>query len=122
MARLAKEDALREHAVHTGLGHPPEGAASTAVAPGRQEEAVSVARMRSFDVLRPYEALAEVRRLSGATEAVTGELDVPAVLRGRDAIIQDFDDSGPLERLRHAVPPFPTRSEIWLSLLEQASV
>jgi dihydrolipoamide dehydrogenase len=27
-----------------------------------------------------------------------------------------------LERLRHAVPPFPTRSEIWLSLLEQAGV
>ena len=26
----------------------------------------------------------------------------------------------PLERLRHAVPTFPTRSEIWLSLLEQA--
>jgi len=28
----------------------------------------------------------------------------------------------PLERLRHAVPPFPTRSELWLSLLEQAGV
>jgi dihydrolipoamide dehydrogenase len=28
----------------------------------------------------------------------------------------------PLERLRHAVPPFPTRSEIWRSLLEQADV
>jgi dihydrolipoamide dehydrogenase len=26
----------------------------------------------------------------------------------------------PLERLRHAVPSFPTRSEIWLSLFEQA--
>jgi dihydrolipoamide dehydrogenase len=26
----------------------------------------------------------------------------------------------PLDRLRHAVPAFPTRSEIWLSLLEQA--
>ena len=24
----------------------------------------------------------------------------------------------PLDRLRHAVPCFPTRSEIWLSLLE----
>ncbi len=24
----------------------------------------------------------------------------------------------PLERLRHAVPPFPTRSEVWLRLLE----
>jgi dihydrolipoamide dehydrogenase len=28
----------------------------------------------------------------------------------------------PLERLRHAVPAFPTRSEIWLRLLEQAGV
>ena len=28
----------------------------------------------------------------------------------------------PLERLRHAVPPFPTRSEIWRLLLEQAGV
>ena len=28
----------------------------------------------------------------------------------------------PLERLRHATPAFPTRSEIWLSLLERAGV
>jgi dihydrolipoamide dehydrogenase len=28
----------------------------------------------------------------------------------------------PLERLRHAVPAFPTRSEVWLRLLEQAGV
>jgi pyruvate/2-oxoglutarate dehydrogenase complex dihydrolipoamide dehydrogenase (E3) component len=28
----------------------------------------------------------------------------------------------PLDRLRHAVPPFPTRSEVWLSLLQQAGV
>jgi pyruvate/2-oxoglutarate dehydrogenase complex dihydrolipoamide dehydrogenase (E3) component len=28
----------------------------------------------------------------------------------------------PLERLRHAVPAFPTRSEVWLQLLEQAGV
>jgi pyruvate/2-oxoglutarate dehydrogenase complex dihydrolipoamide dehydrogenase (E3) component len=28
----------------------------------------------------------------------------------------------PLERLRHAVPCFPTRSEIWLSLLDKAGV
>jgi pyruvate/2-oxoglutarate dehydrogenase complex dihydrolipoamide dehydrogenase (E3) component len=28
----------------------------------------------------------------------------------------------PLDRLRHAVPCFPTRSEIWLTLLEQAGV
>ena len=28
----------------------------------------------------------------------------------------------PLERLRHAVPAFPTRSEVWLRLLEQAGL
>src|SRR5215216_5603370 len=28
----------------------------------------------------------------------------------------------PLDRLRHAVPCFPTRSEIWLSLMDQAAV
>jgi choline dehydrogenase-like flavoprotein len=28
----------------------------------------------------------------------------------------------PLERIRHAVPPFPTRSELWLSLPERAGV
>jgi pyruvate/2-oxoglutarate dehydrogenase complex dihydrolipoamide dehydrogenase (E3) component len=60
--------------------------------------------MPSKGLLRPYEALAEVRRIPGATEAVTGELDVPAVLGRRDEIIH------------------PTRSEIWLSLLEQAGV
>ena len=28
----------------------------------------------------------------------------------------------PLTRLRHAVPAFPTRSEIWLQLLAEAGV
>ena len=38
--------------------------------------------------------------LHAATIAVVGEL--------------------PLDRLRHAVPPFPTRSEIWLALMDLA--
>ncbi|HET8951483.1 MAG TPA: NAD(P)/FAD-dependent oxidoreductase [Solirubrobacteraceae bacterium] len=49
--------------------------------------------MPSKGLLRPYEALAETRRIPGAAEAVTGELDVPAVLRRRDEIIHDLDDS-----------------------------
>ncbi len=49
--------------------------------------------MPSKGLLRPYEALAEVKRVPGAAEAVTGELDVPAVLRRRDEIIHDLDDS-----------------------------
>jgi pyruvate/2-oxoglutarate dehydrogenase complex dihydrolipoamide dehydrogenase (E3) component len=40
--------------------------------------------------------------LHAATIAVVGEL--------------------PLERLRHAVPAFPTRSEVWLKLLEEAGL
>ena len=26
----------------------------------------------------------------------------------------------PLDRLRHAIPAFPTRSEVWLRLLDEA--
>ena len=52
--------------------------------------------MPSKALLRPYEALAEVRRIPGAAEAVTGELDVPALLARRDEIIHDLDDSAQL--------------------------
>ena len=41
-----------------------------------------------------------------------------ALLRPPEVVVGEV----PLERLRHAVPPFPTRSELWLSLLEQAGV
>jgi dihydrolipoamide dehydrogenase len=50
-------------------------------------------------LLRPYEALAEARRIPGAAEAITGALDVPAVLRRRDAVINHFDDAGPRSTL-----------------------
>ena len=49
--------------------------------------------MPSKALLRPYEALEEVRRIPGAAEAVTGELDVQALLDRRDEIIHDLDDS-----------------------------
>jgi pyruvate/2-oxoglutarate dehydrogenase complex dihydrolipoamide dehydrogenase (E3) component len=52
--------------------------------------------MPSKALLRPYEALAEVRRIPGAAQAVTGELDVPAVLARRDEIVHDLDDSSQL--------------------------
>jgi pyruvate/2-oxoglutarate dehydrogenase complex dihydrolipoamide dehydrogenase (E3) component len=52
--------------------------------------------MPSKALLRPGELLAEVRRIPGVSEAVTGDLDVPAVLARRDAIIHDLDDSGAL--------------------------
>src|SRR3954453_10935672 len=48
--------------------------------------------MPSKALLRPYEALAEVMRIPGAAEAVTGTLDVPAVLARRDEIIHGLSD------------------------------
>jgi dihydrolipoamide dehydrogenase len=50
--------------------------------------------MPSKALLRPAEALAEVRRIPGAAEAVSGELDVDAALHRRDEIIHELDDSG----------------------------
>jgi pyruvate/2-oxoglutarate dehydrogenase complex dihydrolipoamide dehydrogenase (E3) component len=41
--------------------------------------------MPSKGLLRPYEALAEALRIPGAAQAVTGTLDVQAVLDRRDA-------------------------------------
>src|SRR6478735_12515472 len=49
--------------------------------------------MPSKALLRPYEALAEARRIRGAREATNGRLDVDAVLRWRDEIIGAPDDS-----------------------------
>src|SRR5215217_300637 len=56
--------------------------------------------MPSKALLRPYEALAEARRVPGAAEAVNGGIDVPAVLRGRDDTINRFDDSTSLKFLQ----------------------
>jgi dihydrolipoamide dehydrogenase len=49
--------------------------------------------MPSKALLRPSELLAEARRIPGVREAVTGGLDAAAVLRRRDEIIHDLDDS-----------------------------
>jgi len=50
--------------------------------------------MPSKALLRPAEALAEVARVPGAAEAVTGDLDFQATLDRRDEVIHDLDDSG----------------------------
>jgi len=49
--------------------------------------------MPSKALLRPAELLAEVRRVPGAREAVTGELDAAVVLARRDEVIHGLDDS-----------------------------
>jgi pyruvate/2-oxoglutarate dehydrogenase complex dihydrolipoamide dehydrogenase (E3) component len=50
--------------------------------------------MPSKALLRPAEALAEARRVPGAAQAITGALDVEAVLARRDEMIGGLDDSG----------------------------
>lgn len=52
--------------------------------------------MPSKALLRPGELLTEARRIPGVREAVTGDLDVKAVLERRTEIIHDLDDSGML--------------------------
>lgn len=49
--------------------------------------------MPSKALLRPAELLSEARRVPGVAEAVTGELDAGAVLRRRDEVVHDLDDS-----------------------------
>jgi pyruvate/2-oxoglutarate dehydrogenase complex dihydrolipoamide dehydrogenase (E3) component len=58
--------------------------------------------MPSKALLRPAQALAETRRVPGAAEAVSGELDVAAVLARRDQIVNGLDDS-------HQVPWLESR-------------
>jgi pyruvate/2-oxoglutarate dehydrogenase complex dihydrolipoamide dehydrogenase (E3) component len=48
--------------------------------------------MPSKALLRPAELLAEVRRIPGVAEAVTGDLNVASVLERRDEIIHNLDD------------------------------
>jgi pyruvate/2-oxoglutarate dehydrogenase complex dihydrolipoamide dehydrogenase (E3) component len=49
--------------------------------------------MPSKALLRPFQALDEVRRIPGAAEAVTRELDAEAALARRDEVIHDLDDA-----------------------------
>jgi dihydrolipoamide dehydrogenase len=52
--------------------------------------------MPSKELLRPAQALAEACRVEGAAQAVTGELDVDAVLARRDEIVHGLEDSAQL--------------------------
>ena len=56
--------------------------------------------MPSKALLRPAETLAEVKRVPGAKQAVTGELDYRATLARRDEVIHDLDDSAQLPWLQ----------------------
>jgi len=52
--------------------------------------------MPSKALLRPAEALAEVRRVPGAAEAVTGALDAQAALDRRDEVVHKLSDDAQL--------------------------
>jgi dihydrolipoamide dehydrogenase len=49
--------------------------------------------MPSKSLLRPAELLAEVKRVPGAAETASGDLDVASALARRDEVIHDLDDS-----------------------------
>jgi dihydrolipoamide dehydrogenase len=53
----------------------------------------------SKTLLRPGEVLAAARRVPGAAEAVTGELDLDAALARRNYMTSDWDDAGQLQWL-----------------------
>jgi pyruvate/2-oxoglutarate dehydrogenase complex dihydrolipoamide dehydrogenase (E3) component len=56
--------------------------------------------MPSKALLRPGQVLDETRRVAGAAEAVSGELDVDAALARRDEIVHGLDDSSQLPWLQ----------------------
>jgi len=58
--------------------------------------------MPSKALLRPGEAVAAVRRVPGAREAVEGEIDPAAALKWRDAIVTEWDDRDQVEWLENA--------------------
>ena len=53
-------------------------------------------------LLRPAEALRAARQVAGAAAAVTGDLDVPAVLDRRDWFTGDWSDAGQMDWARGA--------------------
>jgi pyruvate/2-oxoglutarate dehydrogenase complex dihydrolipoamide dehydrogenase (E3) component len=58
--------------------------------------------MPSKALLRSGEALRAARAVPGAAEAVTGQLDVPAVLERRDGFTSHWDDSSQMEWAENA--------------------
>jgi pyruvate/2-oxoglutarate dehydrogenase complex dihydrolipoamide dehydrogenase (E3) component len=56
--------------------------------------------MPSKALLRPAQLLAEVRRVPGARQAVSGALDPAVVLARRDEVIHDLDDAAQLPWVR----------------------
>jgi pyruvate/2-oxoglutarate dehydrogenase complex dihydrolipoamide dehydrogenase (E3) component len=58
--------------------------------------------MPSKALLRPAEALRAARNVAGAAEAVTGTLDLAAVLKRRDSFTNNWSDDGQVDWVRGA--------------------
>lgn len=58
--------------------------------------------MPSKALLRPIQALRSVKRVAGASQAVTGDLDVAAVLARRDSFASDWSDASQVSWLDSA--------------------
>lgn len=58
--------------------------------------------MPSKALLRPLHAVADARRVGGARQAVTGNVDVAAVLERRDEFASHWDDAGQVQWLEGA--------------------
>ena len=58
--------------------------------------------MPSKALLRPGLALEEARSVSGAREAITGQLNLAAVFKRRDFFVSNWKDSGQVKWLRQA--------------------
>ncbi len=99
-----------------GAGSTGENVASRAIAGGLSVVVVEAelvggdcsywACMPSKGLLRSGEALHDARRVGGAAEAVTGDLDVAAVLARRDKFNSGFDDSSQVSWLEGAKATF----------------
>ncbi|HEX3911309.1 MAG TPA: NAD(P)/FAD-dependent oxidoreductase [Solirubrobacteraceae bacterium] len=69
--------------------------------------------MPSKGLLRPAQALAEARRVSGAAEAASGRLDVAAVLTRRDEIVHGLEDSAQMPWVQdHGIELFRGEGEL----------
>ncbi|MFQ5516966.1 MAG: dihydrolipoyl dehydrogenase family protein [Acidimicrobiia bacterium] len=92
-----------------GAGPAGENAAARAAAGGLEAAIVErelvggecsyYACMPSKALLRPGEALAAARRVPGAAQAITGEIDIEAALARRDALASNWDDGGQVDWL-----------------------
>ena len=58
--------------------------------------------MPSKALLRPTQGIAEAQRVAGASQAVTGTVDVAAVLARRDKVTHGWDDSSQVDWVRSA--------------------